>query len=198
MQNCKFTKRIRHQFDPVTHQCPCGRYERGFTPKRVINAKPRAICQICEGSQAVNKNGEIGNHGYKRPGYGSIEGSCIGVGYLPYPETDAMERYATMLRNAIQNLELRIERLRTAESLGYSWKPIFGPDRGKTKSRVIMPGFAGGFETPDNVRLPSFKELQASRIQDAERTIEADKRELSRILKRIEKAMKEKQTAVVE
>jgi hypothetical protein len=50
-------------------------------------------CQVCEGHFTEDKNGALWNHGYKRPGWGWLVGGCMGVGYEPYPMTNALERY---------------------------------------------------------------------------------------------------------
>lgn len=56
-------------------------------------------CQICEHRQCKDSRGKLVHHGYLRPGYGQIEGDCPGVGYLPYPETDALAWYLRVVTN---------------------------------------------------------------------------------------------------
>lgn len=53
----------------------------------------RCECQVCERGQMTDRGGRLVNHGYQRPGFGWLVGGCGGVGYLPFPETDALERY---------------------------------------------------------------------------------------------------------
>jgi hypothetical protein len=69
--------------------------------KAAANRKTREVareaitaeCQICEHRQCLDRRGKMVHHGYLRPGYGQIEGDCPGVGYKPYPETDALAWY---------------------------------------------------------------------------------------------------------
>lgn len=62
-----------------------------FEVPRVVVRRPRGECQLCTKEQALTKRGGLGNHGYSRPGWGFIVGNCPGVGYKPFPETDALE-----------------------------------------------------------------------------------------------------------
>ena len=59
------------------------------------STKPRAECQVCEKVWALISGGQLGHHGYQRPGYGYILGDCAGEGHLPFPATSALESYLT-------------------------------------------------------------------------------------------------------
>jgi len=61
--------------------------------REVAREAVTAECQICENRQCLDRRGKMVHHGYLCPGYGQIEGDCPGVGYKPYPETDALEWY---------------------------------------------------------------------------------------------------------
>ncbi len=101
-----------HNFDRETHRCKrCGRWEAGFAPKRQ-STKPRAECQICEHEMALDAAGNLGHHGYKRPGVGFIVGDCPGVGHKPYPATDALESYRAALMGMLAATIERINDLR--------------------------------------------------------------------------------------
>ena len=62
-----------------------------FQVPKVVVRRPRSECQLCTKEQALTGNGRLGNHGYSRPGWGFIVGNCPGVGYKPFPATDALE-----------------------------------------------------------------------------------------------------------
>ena len=74
-----------------------------------MNKKPRAECQVCEREQALDNSGRMVNHGYKRPGYGFIVGNCFGVGYEPYPKTDALELWLESLEDITKRTAEKLE-----------------------------------------------------------------------------------------
>lgn len=93
---------------------------RGWGRRRVLSAEEKAEnarrkaahesvqkeCQICERRQCVSAAGLMVLHGYKRPGYGFIDGSCFGVGYVDYGTgTDALRLYADSLRAMLKDAE---------------------------------------------------------------------------------------------
>jgi len=81
----------------------------------VKNKKPRAECQICCREQALDKSGRMVNHGYKRPGYGFIIGNCFGVGYEPYPKTDALEAWKKELDRIEADKKAKLEEVERNE-----------------------------------------------------------------------------------
>jgi len=104
---CRATGKVFHQFDKETHQCKCGRWERGFAPKKE-HTKPRAECQVCARQQALDVSGNMVHHGYQRPGFGYIVGDCFGVAHKPYPATDALILWQSALENAIESMTVQI------------------------------------------------------------------------------------------
>src|SRR5262245_9719803 len=115
-RGCPITGRLAHRFDPVTHRCVCGRWDRGYAPKKEL-VRPRAECQICERLQALDSNGLLGHHGYKRPGWGFIQGGCGGVGHPPYPATDALLLWAKALGRHILGCGFALKDLPTRTTL---------------------------------------------------------------------------------
>lgn len=82
-----------------------------------------AECQVCEGRQCLTKDGRMVHHGYRRPGYGSIEGDCYGVGHLPFPATNALAGYMTAVRCEAEAVAVEIAGLgeRTEIAKTDSW-----------------------------------------------------------------------------
>ncbi len=119
MRGCPASGRMFHRFDAASHRCACGRWERGFKPKSEPVA-PRAECQICERSQAVDGNGCLGHHGYKRPGCGYIFGDCMGVSHLPYPAIDALELYLVAVKNFIARCKTEIAELLVSTEISWT------------------------------------------------------------------------------
>lgn len=127
---CPATGRMSHRFDRTTHRCRCGRWQAGYAPKKEC-VKPRAECQICEGRYATDKDGTLGHHGYKRPGWGFISGDCSGEGHKPYPATDALVKYLEQLEAFLATCRLKIEMLPQVGQYEYKTKVFRGPERGK-------------------------------------------------------------------
>jgi len=95
-----------------------------FQVPRVVVRRPRSECQLCTKEQALTGNGRLGNHGYSRPGWGFIVGNCPGVGYKPFPETDALEAIIPRLNEHLTWCESQvIEPKSYSVSAGYKEKP---------------------------------------------------------------------------
>lgn len=83
-----FRRRIRYTDEQKT----------AMAAQKAAHEGAQRECQICERNQCISSKGLMVLHGYKRPGYGFIEGSCFGVGHVDYSKgTDALELYATEL-----------------------------------------------------------------------------------------------------
>lgn len=179
--------RISCKFDPVTHRCVCGRWERGFAPKKEP-ALPRAECQICEGKFAV-LNGGMVHHGYKRPGYGFIVGDCMGVGHAPYPATDALERYLVSMNNYLKGCKNARRRVKAAKELTHTYTKYKGWDEKETIEVVLAEGYKGGF-IPEhgNHYFPSFEEERDRELRSIDMNAKNADREIARVEKRVEAA----------
>lgn len=168
-----------HKFDPATHRCACGRWERGHKPKK-DPVLPTAECQICECQQAT-RNGRMVHHGYKRPGDGYQHGDCYGVGHAPYPATDALEAYRRALVGRTQTLNRLIDDLTLVASL---------PDRvGRRQNKrtiQVNRGDAGRYDSHEWVR--SFEELLKARQFELNQNLEHTQAEHARVDKRISAA----------
>ena len=179
-RGCPATRKFYHVFDKTTHRCKCGRWERGFKPK-VEPVAPRAECQICERHQALDNAGCLVHHGYTRPGYGFIQGDCMGVRHKPYKATDALEIYLRGLKNRLANLEVTlINHPETAEisySFGYrANRQTITVTRGQ-KSQII-----GSHWVPD------FDKLLKIERMHLETEIRLTRQEITRVENRIEGA----------
>lgn len=186
---CPKNKYGRHTFKTDTHQCECGRWERGYAPKKEP-VKPRDECQICEGTFACH-NGVLGHHGYKRPGWGFIVGDCTGVDHKPFPATDALVKYRESLDRYIEGRKNAMKRIKKAETLDYEYKD--GPSWDKSTKTITVPiakGFKGGFIEGHKHRFfPTFEELKGYEIKSVERELDHAANEAKRIDARIEKAL---------
>lgn len=68
-------------------------------------------CQICENRQRL-RDGFLVLHGYRRPGYGHVEGDCPGTGALPYERScELLKQYAAGLRREIPLARKRLHDL---------------------------------------------------------------------------------------
>ena len=181
-RGCPATGRMFHYFDKATHQCKCGRWERGFKPK-TEPTKPRAECQICGCKQACDKDGTIGHHGYKRPGYGFIQGDCFGEGWAPYPKTDALEAYLVRVECHIELCRIARDNLPKVTSLNHTYSPY------RSKERITVSVNVGDEQKPipgpgqteylpwNGTVIPSFGELK--------------RRETARLMSEIDNAMED-------
>lgn len=183
---CKVLK-TRHTFDPVSHQCVCGKYAHGHTPPKKY-AKPRAECQICERQQACDKDGTLCHHGYKRPGWGFIAGDCMGEGHAPYPATDALEKYLTRTKNYIKTCKSSLKDLPHRETIAYTFK-TFRPEN-KTVTLTYKRGddqYTHSKEYRSHC-LPSFDDLIERERVRLQSEIKNATSEQKRVEARIEKA----------
>ncbi|MFI5113521.1 MAG: hypothetical protein ACHP7J_00150 [Terriglobales bacterium] len=150
--------------------------------------KPRAECQICERTQAIDADGTLTNHGYKRPGCGWIQGNCVGHGHKPYPETDALEKYVGVLNDHVARCELAIATLPKINERVYRVKVGFGSKR-REEVFTVNRGDADRFDFErGRTHVPSFEWLEGVELRNLESEISNAKSELRRIEERIAKA----------
>jgi hypothetical protein len=187
-QSCPATGRLAHKFDPITHRCPCGRWERGFAPKKEY-AKPRDECQICARKQAIDKDGTLGHHGYKRPGWGFIDGDCMGEGYKPYPATDALEKYKVAIQNYLNANQAALEMLPDKQELVYRYTTGYRKER-QEHTIPVARGDEMKYlnENGVHVSVPSFEELEKREQRRLQSEISNATKELERVIARIKAA----------
>jgi len=154
MKFCTVTRKTRHAFDATTHRCPCGQWERGYKPKKEF-VRPRAECQICERQQATETGGCLGHHGYTRPGCGFIQGDCMGVGYQPYPKTDALEAYLRALDAHIARIAARLLVLPTLTEYEYHYTKGYG-SRKEERKTTLKAGDLSRYDPEQGHSFPSF------------------------------------------
>ena len=177
---CSLTQKP-HQFDPQTHQCACGRWERGFTPKKAP-VKPRAECQVCERQQATDASRMV-HHGYRRPGWGSIVGDCFGVGHLPFPATDALEQWRGAVEQRLAHLRKSLADLPTVATVTY-WKRDYNAPKGTPDKAITI---ARGAKADYTLGLPSFDDQVRNLTHMFTSEIDQATRELARVTTRIAK-----------
>lgn len=186
-RRCRMTGR-RCVYDKETHRCKCGGWERGYKPK-VEPVRDRAECQICERTQAIDKAGLLGHHGYKRPGWGCIQGDCFGVKHKPYPETDALEQYLDIIRKHIAKCQqdlaalIWLEEYEYRYTVGHSWT-----GKKETRWQTIKKGDRGHYDFEKKHTFPSFEDVIASEKRGIENEIKFAQADEKRVEKRIEAA----------
>lgn len=184
MRGCPATGRMSHNFDKITHRCRgCNRWQAGFKPK-CEPVRPRAECQICERNQALDTDGCLGHHGYKRPGWGFITGDCMGVGHKPYPATDALELYLTAVRSYIARCEARLIELPTLTEIEEHYTVRVGREK-EQRTKIIKKGDKSYYDFAIHRQFYSFEER--IRIETAKVTNEIAfaKKDEIRVAKRI-------------
>lgn len=186
MRGCPATGRMYHVFDKNTHQCKCGRWERGYKPK-TEPVRPRAECQICEREQALDTSGNLGHHGYKRPGWGCIEGDCMGVGHKPYPETDALELYLTAVRNYIERCRKRLAELPTLTEIEYHYT-VYVRHEKQQRTKVLKKGDEYRYDHEERTTFPGFEDRIKVEMGKMENEISFATKDEQRVIARIEKA----------
>ncbi len=182
---CSITKNTRHQFDPVTHQCGCGAWERGYTPAKE-SVKPRAECQICERMQAVS-GGLMMNHGYQRPGIGFIVGKCMGTDHQPYPATDALVKYLEAVKRHIESDRETLAEIPTMTEVMCPVQVGYG----RSKKIIMMKARKGDHAHRDAETggwVNGFMERLAQIQREAEQGISQGLCEVDRVEKRIKAA----------
>lgn len=190
MIGCPATGRMVHVFDKVTHRCRCGRWQNGYKPKKEP-VKPRAECQICERKQALDNHGSLGHHGYKRPGWGCIEGDCMGVGHGPYPATDALELYLAAVRGHIKRCEDNLTELPNLESIEYSTDTFVGHKRVQ-RTYTVKRGGESFYDPEVRTVVPSFDDIVGRTRKKLLQEIDFAGRDEVRIVKRIAAAKEHK------
>lgn len=195
-RTCPATGYLQCHFDRETHQCKCGRWQRGYAPAKVVaNAKPRNECQICERKQALDASGKLGNHGYKRPGWGFIVGNCPGVDHLPFPETDALVRYLVRCveYEATTVAELAALPLATEFKVTVSRRVGRYPNETKEEKTVVVTkpvdptAYHYNSYRPEEFYVPSFADELRIRTTRAERELGNVREEIKRVTARIAK-----------
>jgi len=176
---------MAHKFDPQTHRCACGRYERGYKPK-VEPVRPRGECQICEECFAL-VGGRLGHHGYQRPGVGFIIGDCMGVAHAPFPATDALEAYKAVCERVAAEADKRIAELQAATEVTYRYTVRVGREK-TPKSVTLRKGEYAGWNAECGQPFPTFDaERRRQEWEQQDRRDQAN-READRAGSRIAKA----------
>lgn len=188
LQLCPVTKTTRHKFDATSHQCGCGKWDRGYAPKKEL-VRPRAECQICERVQATDGNGGMTNHGYTRPGLGFIVGPCYGCGFAPYPATTALELYAKTLERITDGKRESLDALPTLQELHFTYTVGFGQKRESVTVAVKRGEERGEWVNNMRNRIPSFADLENKETLRLTGEIHNLTAESDRVAKRIAKAL---------
>ena len=112
---------------------------KGYSSNDVVGT-----CGICHNIQKL-RNHQLVLHGYTRPGYGWIHGSCFGVGYEAWElSPESVEDYIKHLAQAIPNQRDHIADLKSTKSFDVMIDDKFlvkGSGQGYRKYRVTKDGF---------------------------------------------------------
>lgn len=180
---CPITRKTIHKFDPATHRCECGQWERGHKPAKEP-VRPRAECQICERVQAT-VSGRLGHHGYTRPGCGFITGDCMGVNHEPYPKTDALELYKRAIEGHIERANAKLAEVPTLTHIMYRWTIKYGSKKGEYEVKVMRgDSYRHNYEQT-GYSVPDFDHLEKTMKLNLETDIRHATAELHRVEKRI-------------
>ena len=186
VRGCPATGRMTHKFDKATHRCVCGRWDRGYKPK-VEPVRPRDECQICARQQALDGSGCMVHHGYRRPGWGCIQGDCYGVGYRPYPATDALAGYLVAVRNHIEACVTKLAAIPALASIEHVFTTGIG--RARTEHTItIQRGEEERYDAASRHSFPSFADLIRRRIAHLEKEIQFATADAQRAQARIDAA----------
>jgi hypothetical protein len=73
-------------------------------------------CGVCDGNFKMGSAQALVHHGYTRPGHGSIQGDCPGVGFKPHElSSQAAASWRCSLKDYLQRLQERLAALRAGE-----------------------------------------------------------------------------------
>ena len=189
LRGCPATGRMMHFFDKETHRCKCGRWERGFKPK-TEPVRPRAECQICEREQATDLSGNLGHHGYTRPGCGYIQGDCLGVGHKPYPETDALVIYLEIVRAHIAKCKNKLEELPFLTEVSYVYYVRVAGKR-ENRTQVVRKGDTSRWDVALRQSFPGFDVVIRTKRFNLENEIRYAEADEKRVVARIAAAKPE-------
>ncbi len=192
LRTCPATGRLSHHFDATTHRCVCGRWERGFKPT-CAPVRPRGECQICERQQALDGAGNLGHHDYKRPGWGFIQGDCLGVGHKVYPATDALVIYLAAVRTHITKCQGELSRLPEVEEVSYAYEAFrvteAAPKGTRTKCvHTIKKGDEARYDGELRAHIPCFDSRIKIREGQLKNEIAFASADEKRVVARIAKA----------
>jgi len=187
MKFCPITRKTIHKFDPTTHRCECGQWERGYKPAKEP-VRPRAECQICERKQALTSGGTLGHHGYTRPGCGWIRGDCMGVNYEPYPKTDALELYKKAVESHVARCTAKLAEVPSLDHIMYRWTIEYGSKKGDYEVKVMRGDEYRSNYEQTGYSVPSFEQLEKTMRLNLEGEIRHGTAEIARVVRRIEAA----------
>jgi hypothetical protein len=160
-------------------------------------------------------NGTLAHHGYKRPGWGSIHGSCLGTGHEPWEVSPLTGQIALdYFTQKVKDLRLRLEALPNATQLTPLWgqnpKPILKADAKpyewqslyESTEKKLQHGLKDSTELRDDYekkvrewqpsKVTTLEEQESAKREKAEagRTIRLDRYTVNRdkVIDRIKKA----------
>jgi len=134
-------------------------------------------CPVCEGSYRLH-NLRMVHHGYRRPGHGSIEGDCPGVGYAPWElSPDRTIQWVGMLQSQLELTEAFLGRLERGEVTKLNVEEYTGYSGRHRTYRTITLTPADGYTFQVEVR---------NRISRARGEIDMLTRDITRRQKRID------------
>lgn len=143
-------------------------------------------CGICNNIQKLRKT-DLVLHGYTRPGYGWIQGSCFGVGYKAWElSPESVEAYIDALDKMIPQQKASIASLGKAKSFSILIDDKFlvkGSGQGHRKYTVT----ANGFDLEDEKKY-AYSEVQRMGFPRAYNVHALDAKEAARVFKETREA----------
>lgn len=140
-------------------------------------------CQICERDQKLLEGRNLlglrlVHHGYRRPGYGSIEGDCPGVGELPYEVScELLKTYKVNMERHLVGLQAFAAKLAAREVTSFEVLER----RGYGSRDAELVEYRAGVTEPYRFER-AFERL----VRESERNIEGVRHAIARAAQRIE------------
>lgn len=155
---------------------------KGYSSNDVVGT-----CGICHHIQKL-RNKQLVLHGYTRPGYGWIQGSCFGVGYKSWEiSPEAVEAYIKHLEGAIPRQKAHIGSLKNLKSVEVLIDDKFlvkGSGQGHRKYKVTKDGFElsdpkkYSYAEREKLGVPVAYDVYALDAKNAEKIFEGQKEKL--------------------
>jgi len=180
----------------------------GITPAAKAKRENEGTCPFCFNLQCTKNNGKMVNHGYRRPGCGYIIGNCFCVGWVPFEVSNEGTLYAIeQVKKAINHIAqvivthekgldnyewsysytvrnengrpiVLVPGTRTKSTVWESEKVSFVVARGDAVKKVPSADPHAGWSYK-TVSVPSYEQLRAEALDDAQRAMTNAKRDLA-------------------
>jgi hypothetical protein len=158
-------------------------------PVPELDLPPNAgSCMICCAPFKLDKDGDLVLHGYKRPGYGWIEGRCLATGMLPWEKSpDHLQAYRPIIVAHLERARAWLAKLREGKVENFHrMVSDYSKPRNKDYSQPQMTvtvnrGDGEKWRHRDGYDCPSFASIHEYALHDAELDVTRTEAELTRV-----------------